>query len=240
MKQTVWRDVSRRLIGDVGEFDDSWETESVSESPWLRIGLIAINSLTACSERVIQWTKPLLKGWKRDSRSPLESPVHVEQIDLFSYLQEVENQATAVNELPLPAPVVLNPAVPAKSPFSILRKLMRGPGCLWIFVHNLFGLAQWVNVYTVTRRFGGREAGGWYYLSYACEKSRQVGFWESEWTRQKLLALYSGHKWGDLRSKSGGQDIVVCIEPRRAARRTIRTPRFGDLCETIDYNPAIL
>lgn len=233
MKQSVWRMVSRRLIGDVGEFVDSWEPEPVFESPWRRIGLIAVNSLTACREFVTQWTQSLLKGWKRDTRSPVESPVHVEQIDLFSYLQEIENQAAAAaNELPLPASAVLNPAVPARSTISILRWLWRGPYWIWILIHNLFGLARWVNVYTVTRGFGGREAGGWYYLKYQCEKSRQVGFWEAEALRSMWLKQYSlSHIWGDIRTKAGGQEVLVCIEPRRAGRRTIRPPRYEEYAE---------
>jgi hypothetical protein len=150
----------------------------------------------------------------------------VQQLDIFAYLQEIEEQAAA--QQPAPAPVPMKQAT-VRTPF--LKRLGAALSWFWIVAHNLFGLARWVNVYTVTRGFGGREAGGWYYLRYECEKSRKVGFWEASVLRMKWLDQYSSLRWGDIRSKNGGQDVMVCIEPRRAARRTIRPPRFDEYAD---------
>ena len=153
----------------------------------------------------------------------------VEQIDLFAYVEEIEKLASETIKPVRPAPTVSKPEVPDMSPPVISNPHWLSPYGLWIIVHNLFGIACWVNVYTVTRRFGGREAGGWYYLSYTCEKSRQVGFWEAQAIRLHWFREYKiSHKWGDLLTRSGGQDIIVCIEPRRAARTTKRAPQFSE------------
>jgi hypothetical protein len=158
--------------------------------------------------------------------------VHVEQLDIFVILQEIEDQAEAAR-LSEPAPVtnfpVLEPNKP-KTPF--LKRLGTGLSWFWIVTHNLFGIACWVNVYTITRAFGGREAGGWYYLKYECEKSRQVGFWEAQTLRMQWLLNYSkSHKWGDLRLRTGGQEVVVSIESRKAAQRTQRAPLYEDYAD---------
>ncbi|MGU3473120.1 hypothetical protein ACLBWT_18480 [Paenibacillus sp. D51F] len=150
----------------------------------------------------------------------------VHQIDLFVYLQEIEEQEAA--RQPAPAPVPTKPIM-VRTPF--LKRLGAALSWFWIVTHNVFGLARWVNVYTVTRCFGGREAGGWYYLRYECEKSRQVGLWEAYMLRMKWLEQYSSLRWGDIRSKNGGQDVLVCIEPRKAARRTLRTPRYDEYAD---------
>jgi hypothetical protein len=152
----------------------------------------------------------------------------VVQLDLFDFLQEIEDEAAAaINPHPAPAPA--DPVTP-RSPF--LKRLGTGLYWFWSVALNLFGLVQWVNVYTVTRAFGGKDAGGWYYLKYECEKSRQVGFWEAQVLRHKWLQQYTlSHKWGDLLSKTGGQDVMVCIEPRRSARRITRPPRYEDYAD---------
>jgi hypothetical protein len=149
----------------------------------------------------------------------------VEQLDLFVILQEIEDQSQAARQSQ-PAPPSNVEAVMTRTPF--LKRLGAGLSVAL----NLFGLLQWVNVYTVTRAFGGREAGGWYYLKYECEKSRQVGFWEAQFLCYTWLQQYTqSHKWGDVRSKTGGQDVLVCIEPRKAARRTTRPPRYDNYAD---------
>lgn len=150
----------------------------------------------------------------------------LEQMDLFVYLQERENQAAAVAALSISAPE----RIPPREVWTrYLKRLGASLSWFWIITHNLFGLACWVNVYTVTRCFGGTESGGWYYLKYECVKSRQVGFWEADMIHIQWLQQYTlSHKWGDLRAKTGGQEVVVRIEPRRAASRTNLPPRYNE------------
>ncbi|WP_054943585.1 hypothetical protein [Paenibacillus ihuae] len=152
----------------------------------------------------------------------------VEQMDLFVYLQEKENQAASISAS-IPAPVMIPHH---KVCFRFLKRLGATLAWFWIITHNLFGLACWVNVYTVTRGFGGTEAGGWYYLKYECVKSRQVGFWEAEILRIQWLQQYTlSHTWGNLRAKTGGQEVVVRIEPRRAASRINLPPRYTEYAD---------
>jgi hypothetical protein len=153
---------------------------------------------------------------------------NVEQLDLFVVLQEIEDQLALTNQ-PQPAPVPIKLIAP-QIPF--LKRLGSWLYWFWSIALNLFGFVQWVNVYTVSRGFGGRESGGWYYLKYECEKSRQVGFWEAHLLHHKWQQQYTlSHKWGNICSKTGGQDVLVCIEPRKAARRTSRPPRYEEYAD---------
>lgn len=160
----------------------------------------------------------------------------VEQMDMFAYLQEIEEIAAAERLSVTPVPVQTKTVRPR---YSLLKRSVAALSWFWIVLHNLFGLARWVNVYTVTRGFGGREGGGWYYLKYQCLKSRQVGFWEASALQMKWLQEYSGLKWGDLRTKSGGQDVLVLIEQRKAARKTTRPPRFAEYADQVIPYPLV-
>jgi hypothetical protein len=101
-------------------------------------------------------------------------------------------------------------------------------GVLWALhsLPNLFGLLQWVNVYTVKRAFGSREAGGWYYRRYTCEESRLVWFWEAKGLQKKLLKRFSGLIWGVITSESVGQEVTVLIEQRKEAQQFLDKPIY--------------
>ncbi|MGG4035844.1 hypothetical protein ABEV74_19315 [Paenibacillus cisolokensis] len=81
----------------------------------------------------------------------------VEQMDMFAYLQEIEEQAAAARLSLAPAPAL---SKPVRKRVSVLKSAKAALSWFWIVLHNLFGIACWVNVYTVTRGFGGREEGG--------------------------------------------------------------------------------
>lgn len=140
----------------------------------------------------------------------------VEQIDLFLYLEELEIQEAAERSMAaktykeqVPVPVLLASLWASISRFKT-----------W-FLSNLpilFGLIPWVNVYTVSRAYGGGEAGGWYFRKYTCIESRQVWFWNAEALQMKLRKRFSGLEWGVLTSESVGQEVAVLIEHRRAAQ----------------------
>lgn len=96
---------------------------------------------------------------------------------------------------------------------------------------TFFGLIPWVNVYTVTRAFGGSEEGGWYYRRYTCVKSQQVWLWDAEVTEAMFLRNYKDLAWGLLCKEAAGQEVVVRVESRRAALEYKRKP---------DYDPEIV
>lgn len=91
---------------------------------------------------------------------------------------------------------------------------------------TFFGLIPWVNVYTVTRAFGGSEEGGWYYRQYTCVKSQQVWLWDAEVTEAMFLRTYEGLAWGLLCKEAAGQEVVVRIERRRAALQYAEKPAY--------------
>lgn len=227
MKKSILRKISLRLIGEVGEFENLWEPDSTAVNLKQRISRLTLSWLVSCHGIIARWRATFRKELKR--RHHQQENHSVEQIDLFAYLEELVNEEASTTQQPKPAPSIPSPVSPVKSLTRLLKRLLLCPYQLWILAHNLFGIACWVNVYTVTRSFGGREAGGWYYLKYHCERSRQVGFWEAQALRLQWLQQYTlNYKWGDLRSKTGGQDVIVCIESRKAARKTKQVPRYSE------------
>lgn len=91
---------------------------------------------------------------------------------------------------------------------------------------TFFGLIPWVNVYTVTRAFGGMEDGGWYYRQYTCVKSQQAWLWDAKVTEAMFLSTYEGLAWGLLCKEAAGQEVVVRIESRRAALQYAGKPAY--------------
>ncbi|QQZ64610.1 hypothetical protein JI735_33715 (plasmid) [Paenibacillus sonchi] len=83
-------------------------------------------------------------------------------------------------------------------------------------ISNLMGLAPWVNVYKVTRAYGGSEHGGWYYRKYTCEKSVQVWRWNAESTAAMYQRTYEKLAWGLICSEAEGLEIAVLIETKKA------------------------
>ncbi|WP_169089229.1 hypothetical protein [Paenibacillus sp. PL91] len=157
----------------------------------------------------------------------------VEQIDLFEVLEEIDKQQIAAVTLVLTKPTSATSTPAVRKPRSMKKPFfywcVNALIWLWHFATSLFGLGIWVNVYTVTRGFGGRENGGWCYLKYECEHAKQVGIWEADALRKNWETQYKiSHKWGDLHSKIGGQDVVVLIEKRSAASQTRCKPLFEE------------
>ncbi|KOR76037.1 hypothetical protein AM231_25675 [Paenibacillus solani] len=82
----------------------------------------------------------------------------------------------------------------------------------------------YINVYVVTRCYGGSDHGGWYYRKYACVKSRREFLWDAEWRKQIFLKQFSGLIWGSISAESDGQEVIVRIESRKAASDRIIEP----------------
>lgn len=85
-----------------------------------------------------------------------------------------------------------------------------------IYLIPLF-IVPYINVYVVTRCYGGSDYGGWYYRKYSCVKSRREFVWDAEWRKQVFLRQFSGLNWGSISAESEGQEVVVRIERKKAA-----------------------
>ncbi|MFC5402464.1 hypothetical protein [Cohnella soli] len=231
MIQSFLLKVSRFCLGNEEEGIDLLESEIPAVSIRQKIRMLEERFLTAVRPYAIELNR-LARQFKRPT--PVSFKATPVKLDTFG-MGELEQQATDVPAISLskkkPASAIwlimrISLLIKRVSPIVALKRLRHAPSGLLVLAHNLFGIACWVNFYTVTRSFGGGEAGGWYYLRYTCEKSRQIGFWEAEALRLRLLQQYSpSHKWGDL--QTGGQDVAVCIEKRKAARQTKVAPAYS-------------
>lgn len=101
-----------------------------------------------------------------------------------------------------------------------------------------------VNVYEVTRHFGGYEEGGWWYDWFECLQSVPVSPKDAEKMADYLTKKYSDRAWGDIRSIAGaigggdidgsqelpyvwGADIVVRVEREPAESQTKEVPTYS-------------
>lgn len=84
-----------------------------------------------------------------------------------------------------------------------------------------------VNVYSVTRHYGGPEEGGWWFDALHCEEIMPVQYQYAETLREELKKRYEeSHKWGDISSVLGGQDVVVYIEKDPKESETKERPVY--------------
>jgi hypothetical protein len=71
-----------------------------------------------------------------------------------------------------------------------------------------------VNIYTITRHYGGPEEGGWWYNWSECREVIPVQNKYSDVMAEEAEKRYTtnGHKFGNIYSVLGGQDVDVRIE----------------------------
>jgi hypothetical protein len=84
----------------------------------------------------------------------------------------------------------------------------------------------WVTAYAVTRHFGGREEGGWWYNWLEPLESRYVPAAFAYQHHDELRHKYRHEKYGNIYSVLGGQDLVVVIEPRLRDDATRHRPHY--------------
>lgn len=85
---------------------------------------------------------------------------------------------------------------------------------------------SFVNVYEVTRHYGGDEEGGWWYNYYDCIESIPCEEKYSDTMTEHLANKYKGLKHGNIYSVLGGVDIEVLTESEPAESQTKETPRY--------------
>jgi hypothetical protein len=70
----------------------------------------------------------------------------------------------------------------------------------------------WVNVYSITREYGGPEEGGWWYNWYSLVEAKQVPVEKADETKSELEKEYDWINEGNIYSVLGGSLLNVIIE----------------------------
>lgn len=84
---------------------------------------------------------------------------------------------------------------------------------------------RWVNVYDVTRCWGGPEEGGWWYHAGDCIEAHHVGSRaQAEALQDELRERYP--RTGKRYSVLGGDDWDVRIELEKGTSFPSQTPRY--------------
>ena len=83
-----------------------------------------------------------------------------------------------------------------------------------------------VNVYKVTREYGGAEEGGWYYNRFTCLETYPVRNKNSDTIKEMLLEEYEHEAYGNIYSVLGGAEIDVKIESRPCESETTERPIY--------------
>lgn len=97
-----------------------------------------------------------------------------------------------------------------------------------------FGMARqtyfWLNIYTLSRRYGGPEEGGWYYNWQDLETAILV---PAEWPEEKIAELvalmeeaYARVAWGNLGGVLGGQEVIVVLENTKGETQSTTVPHY--------------
>jgi len=84
----------------------------------------------------------------------------------------------------------------------------------------------YVNVYHVTRRYGGPEEGGWYYDNYECVEVVPARSGRAKELQEQLEQEYKDQAYGNISSVLGGQEVHVLIEKTRAQSETREVPIY--------------
>ena len=84
----------------------------------------------------------------------------------------------------------------------------------------------YVNIYSVTREYGGPEEGGWWYNRLSCIESIPVKNKNSELMEEESEKEYEKLKYGNIYSVLGGRDIEVIIEEKPKQSETKERPHY--------------
>jgi hypothetical protein len=84
----------------------------------------------------------------------------------------------------------------------------------------------YVNVYSVTRHYGGPEEGGWWYNWSECIEVFPTKNKNAETIREELESENAYKKFGNIYSVLGGRDIEVRIEETPKESETKERPHY--------------
>lgn len=83
-----------------------------------------------------------------------------------------------------------------------------------------------VNVYRVTRLWGGPEEGGWYYNSLRCIESFPCRYRNRHEIMNYMESEHAHEKYGDIYSVLGGADLHMAWELSPAESETRERPYY--------------
>lgn len=83
-----------------------------------------------------------------------------------------------------------------------------------------------VNIYEITREYGGPEEGGWWYNNFECVESVPVKNKNSELMKEEMEKEHASRKHGNIYSVLGGTDVNVIIEEKPKQSETKERPRY--------------
>ena len=83
-----------------------------------------------------------------------------------------------------------------------------------------------VNVYEVTRHYGGPEEGGWWFNWYVCVETYPTRNKNADTVKENLIKAYEDKAYGDIYSVLGGTEIHVMIESKPAESQTRERPMY--------------
>lgn len=85
---------------------------------------------------------------------------------------------------------------------------------------------KWVNVYKITRHYGGSEEGGWYYNWKECVESVEADLFELDDVINELQEEYHKQSTGDIYSVLGGVLYTVEVESKEAESESTERPYY--------------
>ncbi len=83
-----------------------------------------------------------------------------------------------------------------------------------------------VNVYEVTRHYGGPEEGGWWYNWMDCLETYPTSVDNADTVKDWLHENYKDIKHGDIYSVRGGTDLAIIVESTPARSQTKERPYY--------------
>ena len=84
----------------------------------------------------------------------------------------------------------------------------------------------YVNVYSVTRHYGGPEEGGWWYNWDNCIETYPVKNKRAETILEELESEYASKRYGNIYSVLGGRDIEIRLEAEPKESETKERPYY--------------
>lgn len=83
-----------------------------------------------------------------------------------------------------------------------------------------------VNVYKVTRHYGGAEEGGWYYNWFECLESFPCRFKNRDEIIEYMESDHAHEKWGNIYSVLDGADLYCTWEESPKESESKEVPHY--------------
>lgn len=87
-------------------------------------------------------------------------------------------------------------------------------------------LTVWLNVYRITREYGGPEDGGWWTDLTTLYEATEVKYSDTEKVLEEAQEKY-GKGEGDISSVLGGYKVLILVEAERGESEDTETPHYS-------------